>query len=968
MLIYAISYEATSSDGAPAGVSSKLLRSLKPHSTPVVTLAVDDTGTLVATGSADGVIKIWDILGGFVTHTLKGHEGIISALRFIQLPGAQEDVAGQSKRAKGRRASTTGNGNHTSSSDRLMLVSGVDDGQMRVWDLQSKKAIAKLSTHTSVVRALDYSPEHGLLLSGSRDETLVFWDTKRWKVVKTNPVLDSVEAAGFIRLEDGILLTYCGGEDGRLRVWMYDGPELILDAAVPKRDASIVNILRAPAQQHLYVIYDDQSIVILNTGRQLSAANDTATLPSLRYVSTLFGSHDEVIDMAYVPSTDGERTELAIATNGNEIRIIKLSDRRRGDAGVEDEMQIDAEASEPPQLALEAGAEVLSGHTDIVLCLSVDYAGGLLATGSKDNTAKIWSLQNGSWKLLHTVTGHTASIGAIALSQPAHHTETASRATYHPFLLTGSQDSTIKKWSWQPRGPALKPAKPSTAKGMYTRLAHEKDINALSIDSRSELFATASQDRTVKIWSVEDGEAQGILRGHKRGVWTVAFAPSTVESFAAGQGNTVSGRNLVLTGSGDKTVKLWSLSDYSCLRTFEGHTNSVLKAIWLPAEKLDARGKSDQGLNVASAGGDGLVKIWSLQTGECVTTLDNHTDRVWTLAVRPDPRNNSNGEGHGDTAPAKTSPHILTSGSADSTITFWLNTTAATHATALAHEAAHVERTQHLANHIAAANYREAIVLALTLDHPAQLLDLFTRVAATTAPDPGSHTGKAAVDEVLRSLDDPQLYALLVRVRDWNANARHAAVAQRILACLVRAYPEARFQALQRAARKGGFGGGTAGKGRAGAQGVRELLLQIGAYTERHYKRMEELIDESWVVDWLLMEMDGMGLGGTAGAGVAANGRIGGAMFGRQQKEGRGFLSLAGTEGAEGMEVEGRDVPKVHVNGKQNGKMHGRWVDMVGVNGNSTVDHPKDSESEDGGGGSSDGSWHGIEGDVVMAS
>ena len=60
---------------------------------------------------------------------------------------------------------------------------------------------------------------------------------------------------------------------------------------------------------------------------------------------------------------------------------------------------------------------------------------------------------------------------------------------------------------------------------------------------------------------------------------------------------------------------------------------------------------------LVSAGGDGLVKIWTIKTGECDTTLDNHTDRIWSLALNE----------REDT---------LVSGGGDSVITFWEDTTA----------------------------------------------------------------------------------------------------------------------------------------------------------------------------------------------------------------------------------------------------------------------------------------------------
>lgn len=55
--------------------------------------------------------------------------------------------------------------------------------------------------------------------------------------------------------------------------------------------------------------------------------------------------------------------------------------------------------------------------------------------------------------------------------------------------------------------------------------AHEKDINAVAFSPNDALLATASQDRTVKLWKLPHLVLVQTLRGHKRGVWDVTFSP-----------------------------------------------------------------------------------------------------------------------------------------------------------------------------------------------------------------------------------------------------------------------------------------------------------------------------------------------------------------------------------------------------------------------------------------------------------
>lgn len=113
------------------------------------------------------------------------------------------------------------------------------------------------------------------------------------------------------------------------------------------------------------------------------------------------------------------------------------------------------------------------------------------------------------------------------------------------------------------------------------------------------------------------------------------------------------------------------------------------------------------------------------------------------------------------------------------------------------------------------------------------------------------------MDEVLASLSDSQLAVLLCRIRDWNTNARTAVVAQRVLFVILRSYGAQRLVGLR------GVG--------------RDVWDALGSYTERHYKRMEELVEESFMVEYTLREMEQV-VGGVA--------------------------ELEGVDGVEGMQIE----------------------------------------------------------------
>ncbi|KAK0949572.1 U3 small nucleolar RNA-associated protein 13, partial [Friedmanniomyces endolithicus] len=241
-----------------------------------------------------------------------------------------------------------------------------------------------------------------------------------------------------------------------------------------------------------------------------------------------------------------------------------------------------------------------------------------------------------------------------------------------------------------------------------------------------------------------------------------------------------------------------------------------------------------------------------------------------------------------DEATATPEPTLeLVSGSADSTLTFWHDTTSATALATTQQATQRVEHDQELQNHIRAANYREAIVLALQLNHPKRLLDLFTTVV-NGPHELGSFVGKKDVDAVIGSLSDGQLWSLLRRIRDWNANGRTHNVAQHVLYAILRLIPKARLLGLRDRRRKtavldvdGDEGGEDEELADAMAElstrdarsreSVRDVLDGLKAYTQRHYDRLGAVSEERFVLLWALQQMDavdGGAIDGVVGEGM----------------------------------------------------------------------------------------------------
>ena len=142
------------------------------------------------------------------------------------------------------------------------------------------------------------------------------------------------------------------------------------------------------------------------------------------------------------------------------------------------------------------------------------------------------------------------------------------------------------------------------------------------------------------------------------------------------------------------------------------------------------------------------------------------------------------------------------------------------------------------------------------MEQPGRLLNLFRDIQSIDADN--SITGLPSVDEVIRTLGGSDLAKLLRFVRDWNTNGKTSRVAQGVLHAIVKQKSaDEVVKAFRDDSDEAAFADSSTGKvARSSDMGLKGVVDALIPYTERHLSRMDRLIQDSYMVDYILGEMD----------------------------------------------------------------------------------------------------------------
>ncbi|NXU50188.1 COPB2 protein, partial [Turnix velox] len=207
-----------------------------------------------------------------------------------------------------------------------------------------------------------------------------------------------------------------------------------------------------------------------------------------------------------------------------------------------------------------------------------------VVTGADDMQIRVFNYN--TLERVHMFEAHSDYIRCIAV----HPTQ--------PFILTSSDDMLIKLWDWDKKWSCSQVFEGHTHYVMQI-VINPKDNNQ---------FASASLDRTIKVWQLGSSSPNFTLEGHEKGV-------NCIDYYSGGD------KPYLISGADDRLVKIWDYQNKTCVQTLEGHAQNVSCVSFHPELPIIITGSED-----------GTVRIWHSSTYRLESTLNYGMERVWCVA------------------------------------------------------------------------------------------------------------------------------------------------------------------------------------------------------------------------------------------------------------------------------------------------------------------------------------------------
>ena len=543
------------------------------HGGELRAMALSLDGRRLATASADGRLRLWDVDAGS-SRELVGHRAAVLSVVFDRagrrlVSAAADgtarvwDVAGGPSRLLQHPSAVRVAVFHP---DGRSVATGAQDGEVRVWRIDGEPLPAPTlhHGHTGEVVALAFDPQGGALLSASLDGTTRVWSDKpgqKDRVLRGHA--GRVYSAQWSPDGDRIVTA---SQDGTARVWPTQGgaPRVLRGHAEELGTAGfdatgdhVVTTGRDGSVRVWRVRGSGEEVPVLRSGGH---PNLLAWTPDGQHL--LCGRSDGVIQL-WRPESLGQMRRLAepgpaplwLGADAQELRAIRN----------------DGVLLRWPLAGGPAVTRVLIPATPAASAASLSADGTRAALATAD---ALWLLSPGTGER-QALRGHTGTIFAAALRPDG-------RA-----LLTGASDRSARLWP-------LAGLSPETGPRVLT--PHSGGVTAVAFRGDGERVATAGWDKRARVWPVAAGDQVTgrdpvagrdpvVLAGHTGPVWALAFSPDGAR---------------VATGADDRSVRVWPVDGRDEPVVLAGHAGPVRATQFRP-----------DGAVLASAGDDGTIRLWN---------------------------------------------------------------------------------------------------------------------------------------------------------------------------------------------------------------------------------------------------------------------------------------------------------------------------------------------------------------------